>query len=84
MAAAEKSRTLDLLATLSHGTNFSLGCYCRDENRCHRSVPREILLEKGADASIEIDEGSEYGKTALVFAEEGGFEEIVKLLEEGE
>jgi uncharacterized protein YeaO (DUF488 family) len=42
-------RILDLLAALSHTTSFSLGCYCEDEHRCHRSVLREVLAERGAD-----------------------------------
>jgi uncharacterized protein YeaO (DUF488 family) len=42
------SRVLDLLAALSHQTSFSLGCYCEDENHCHRSVLRELLLRRGA------------------------------------
>jgi uncharacterized protein YeaO (DUF488 family) len=41
-------RTLDLLAALSHHGQFSLGCYCEDESRCHRSVLRELLAERGA------------------------------------
>ena len=41
-------RTLDLLAALSHHGVFSLGCYCEDESRCHRSVLRELLAERGA------------------------------------
>lgn len=41
-------RTLDLLATLSHGANFSVGCYCENEARCHRSVLRALLTERGA------------------------------------
>jgi uncharacterized protein YeaO (DUF488 family) len=40
---------LDVLAALSHQTNLSLGCYCEDENFCHRSVLRELLIERGAD-----------------------------------
>jgi uncharacterized protein YeaO (DUF488 family) len=48
MADPEKSRILDLLAALSHGANFSVGCYCEDESRCHRSVLRELLEERGA------------------------------------
>jgi uncharacterized protein YeaO (DUF488 family) len=43
------SQLLDLLAALSQGTNFSLGCYCDDEGRCHRSVLRALLAERGAD-----------------------------------
>jgi uncharacterized protein YeaO (DUF488 family) len=38
---------LDLLAALSHRTNFSVGCYCENENHCHRSVLRALLKEKG-------------------------------------
>jgi len=48
MATPENSRTLDLLAALSHQSNFSLGRYCADEQRCHRSVLRTLLLERGA------------------------------------
>ncbi len=42
------SRTLDLLAALSHDANFSLGCYCEDESRCHRSALRALLTERKA------------------------------------
>ncbi|WP_298212403.1 DUF488 family protein [Acidovorax sp.] len=45
----EASRTLDLLAALSHHSAMSLGCYCEDEARCHRSVLRTELLARGAD-----------------------------------
>lgn len=48
MGTPENSRTLDLLAALSHQSDFSVGCYCADESRCHRSVLRELLLERGA------------------------------------
>jgi uncharacterized protein YeaO (DUF488 family) len=48
MAAPDASRTLDLLAALSHQTSFSLGCYCEDEARCHRSVLRALLADRGA------------------------------------
>ena len=44
----EAKRLLDLLAALSHTTDFSVGCYCADESRCHRSVLRELLAERGA------------------------------------
>jgi uncharacterized protein YeaO (DUF488 family) len=43
-----KYRTLELLAQLSHIADFSLGCYCEDETRCHRSILRELLAERGA------------------------------------
>ena len=49
MAAPDHSRTLDLLAALSHTADFAVGCYCEDEARCHRSVLRELLRERGAD-----------------------------------
>ena len=49
MATPEKSRLVDLLATLSTGSQFSVGCYCEDEARCHRSLLRELLSERGAD-----------------------------------
>lgn len=41
-------RDLDLLAALSHQTNFAIGCYCRDASRCHRSLLRELLQQRGA------------------------------------
>jgi len=49
MAQPDKNRILDLLAALSHQTNFSVGCYCADEKRCHRSILRALLLERGAE-----------------------------------
>jgi len=49
MNQPDASRTLDLLAALSHGTNLSVGCYCEDEARCHRSLLRELLAKHGAD-----------------------------------
>ena len=49
MKRAEASRLLDLLAALSHHTNLSVGCYCEDENRCHRSALRTLLAERGAE-----------------------------------
>jgi uncharacterized protein YeaO (DUF488 family) len=49
MAAPPASRTLDLLAALSHQGRFSLGCYCAEEARCHRSVLRTLLAERGAE-----------------------------------
>jgi uncharacterized protein YeaO (DUF488 family) len=48
MADAAAARTLDLLAALSHSANFSVGCYCENEARCHRSVLRALLTERGA------------------------------------
>jgi len=49
MNESAASRVLDLLAALSHQTNMSLGCYCEVENKCHRSILRELLKERGAD-----------------------------------
>ncbi|MEW6260482.1 MAG: DUF488 family protein [Thermodesulfobacteriota bacterium] len=49
LKAPGPSRDLDLLAALSHHTNLSIGCYCEDETRCHRSILRELLVERGAD-----------------------------------
>jgi uncharacterized protein YeaO (DUF488 family) len=48
MKAADPSRTLDVLAALSHQTNFSVGCYCKDESRCHRSLLRKLLADRDA------------------------------------
>jgi len=49
MSTPETGRVLDLLAALSHQTQLSVGCYCEDEKRCHRSILRELLKERGAD-----------------------------------
>ena len=48
MAKPEASHSIALLAALSQQTNFSVGCYCEDETRCHRSLLRELLAEQGA------------------------------------
>ncbi|MDB5899141.1 MAG: hypothetical protein JWP41_2743 [Ramlibacter sp.] len=48
MKQPDASHVLDLLAVLSHTTAFSVGCYCEDENRCHRSLLRELLAQRGA------------------------------------
>jgi uncharacterized protein YeaO (DUF488 family) len=48
MGEADASRSLDLLAAMSKGANFSVGCYCENEARCHRSLLRELLAERGA------------------------------------
>jgi uncharacterized protein YeaO (DUF488 family) len=48
LAAPETARLLKLLAALSLQTDFSVGCYCADESRCHRSVLRAVLHEHGA------------------------------------
>lgn len=49
MRAPGPRHDLRLLAVLSHTTDFSVGCYCEDEERCHRSILRELLAENGAD-----------------------------------
>lgn len=48
MAAPEANHALGLLAALSQTGDFSVGCYCEDEQHCHRSVLRALLAEKGA------------------------------------
>ena len=49
MKRPEATRLLVLLAALSHQTNLSVGCYCAEEARCHRSVLKALLLERGAN-----------------------------------
>ena len=41
-------KTLDLLAAFSHRSNFSVGCYCVDEEHCHRSLLRELFIARDA------------------------------------
>jgi uncharacterized protein YeaO (DUF488 family) len=48
MRAHDASRSIDVLAALSHHANFSVGCYCEDESRCHRSALRHLLADRGA------------------------------------
>jgi uncharacterized protein YeaO (DUF488 family) len=48
MKAPVADRLLGLLAALSRHADFSVGCYCEDEDRCHRSILRELLAEHGA------------------------------------
>ena len=48
MSVPDRARLLDVLALLSQTASFSVGCYCEDESRCHRSVLRELLRERGA------------------------------------
>jgi uncharacterized protein YeaO (DUF488 family) len=49
MTAAGPARVLDLLAALSRTTDFSVGCYCENETRCHRAILRELLAERDAE-----------------------------------
>jgi uncharacterized protein YeaO (DUF488 family) len=48
MSAPDARHALDLLSALSRQTSFSVGCYCEDESRCHRSLLRELLKDRGA------------------------------------
>ena len=48
MAQPDNAHAIGLLATLSHQSNFSVGCYCEDEAHCHRSILRALLREQGA------------------------------------
>ena len=48
MKQPEARQVLDMLAALSHQSNFAVGCYCADERRCHRSILRRLLAERGA------------------------------------
>jgi uncharacterized protein YeaO (DUF488 family) len=48
MNEPDPRRLLDLLAALSHTSNFSLGCYCENENRCHRSILKQLLADRAA------------------------------------
>jgi uncharacterized protein YeaO (DUF488 family) len=48
MSDPRAQRLIELLAALSKSTRVSIGCYCEDERRCHRSLLRELLAEKGA------------------------------------
>ena len=48
MSTPAASHLLKTLAALSHQTNFSVGCYCEDEARCHRSILRDLLISEGA------------------------------------
>ena len=48
MKQPEAAHVLDLLAALSQQSSFAVGCYCEDEQRCHRSVLRELLAQRGA------------------------------------
>lgn len=49
MATPENRHTIALLAHLSQASNFSIGCYCLDEARCHRGILRQLLADAGAD-----------------------------------
>jgi uncharacterized protein YeaO (DUF488 family) len=55
MSAPAAKHDLALLAVLSHTTNFSVGCYCEDEARCHRSILKQLLDENGASVARTRD-----------------------------
>lgn len=48
MAGSGARHDIELLAVLSHSTSFSVGCYCEHEDRCHRSILKQLLIESGA------------------------------------
>jgi uncharacterized protein YeaO (DUF488 family) len=55
MAEPSASRTLDVLAKLSRGANFAVGCYCENFERCHRSILKQLLVERGAELAGDSD-----------------------------
>lgn len=57
MSAPEASHAIQLLATLSQASDFSVGCYCEDEAHCHRSVLRDLLVTAGANIAIDAVKG---------------------------
>jgi uncharacterized protein YeaO (DUF488 family) len=48
MAKSAPKQAIELLARMSEHANFSVGCYCEDEDRCHRSVLKQLLSKNGA------------------------------------
>jgi uncharacterized protein YeaO (DUF488 family) len=54
MKSPPATRLLDLLAALSQDSAFSVGCYCADEARCHRSILKELLREHGARLQLRV------------------------------
>ncbi len=65
MRTPSSRRLLQLLAQFSHTTNFSVGCYCAQEERCHRSILRDLLVEHGAKMGARNQRNSD---TALAQA----------------
>ena len=49
MSRPDAARTIEMLAVLSRHADFSVGCYCEDETRCHRSLLKRLLIEQGAE-----------------------------------
>ncbi len=66
LTSPDARHSLALLAALSHRTEFSVGCYCEREDRCHRSILRQVLIENGADVEADgpADSGRQTGGTA--------------------
>ncbi len=54
MAEPAARHDLELLATLSHTASFSVGCYCENEERCHRSILKRLLVERGAKVESPV------------------------------
>jgi uncharacterized protein YeaO (DUF488 family) len=48
LSTPDNQRLLDLMAAFSKRVNFSIGCYCEDENKCHRAILKKVLIERGA------------------------------------
>lgn len=57
MASPEAKHAVALLAALSQASDFSVGCYCEEESRCHRSVLRQLLADAGARIADERPAG---------------------------
>jgi uncharacterized protein YeaO (DUF488 family) len=58
MAVPERAHLLEALARLSHSADFAVGCYCGNYNRCHRSILKELLVERGAEvAAVNEQQG---------------------------
>jgi uncharacterized protein YeaO (DUF488 family) len=56
MSAPEAKHALNLLAALSHTTSFSVGCYCKDRERCHRSILEQLLADAGAKIENSVED----------------------------
>ena len=55
MAKPVPRRLIAMLAAFSATSNFSVGCYCADESRCHRGLLRQLLTAAGAAMATEVD-----------------------------
>jgi len=63
MGTPERKRLIEAFARLSHGADFSMGCYCEDYARCHRSILKELLEEHGAQVLV-VDDPAERPRRA--------------------